>query len=198
MLGKENYSTNMDPLALMRNRARAALFGSFAGAVWMFWSIAFVGSAAPFLGPTVTVIAIIVLSWSIFSIRSIRRRIAGSVDSQTSNMFGWAFRIVVVLEFILAGGAVLYLISTHRSQMIPVAMAVIVGLHFLPLAKLFRMPALYITGMSMVLIAAVSLVIPNENIQNIVICVGIGLSMWVRSLVTLRQVISQLNEKPVH
>ena len=169
------------------NHAKSALFGLFAGAVWMFWSIAFVGSAAKFWAPTVTVLALIVLSWSIFRVRFIRHRIASSADSTFANMFGWKFRCVVALEFLLAGGTVLFLISTHRSQMIPVAVAFSVGLHFLPLAKLFRMPTLYITGISMALIAAVSLAIPHANIRNVVVCVGVGISMWVRSLVALHR-----------
>jgi hypothetical protein len=184
----------MVPLALIRNRALAALFGAFAGAGWMLWSLAFVGSAPRFWSPIVIVLALTILSWSISKVRFVRRRVGASLDLQSSDMFGWAFRSVVACEFLLAGGSVLFLISTHRAQMIPMTIAVIVGLHFLPLAKIFRIPTLYVTGISLVLIAVVSLAIPEGNIRNIIICAGIGLSMCMRSLVALRQVISQLNE----
>jgi len=158
----------------------------------MFWSIAFVGTAAAFWGPTVTVLALSMLIWSISRARFVRRRIASSNEPQSLHMFGAAYWTVVVLEFLLAAGTVLFLIVTGRSQLIPPAIAFIVELHFLPLTKLYRMPTLFVTGTSLVILTVVCLVIPRANIRNLIVCLEIGLSMWARTFVTLRQVVSHL------
>jgi len=182
----------MENLILMRHRVKSAIIGVIAGAVWMFWSSAFVGTAVIIWGPMVTVLTILVLIWSISRIRYIRYRTASSDDSQSSNLFGRVYWAIVVLEFLLTGGIVFFLLTTRRSEMIPVAVAFIVGLHFLPLGKLFRMPTLYITGTTMIIIAVASLVISDANIRNLSICLGIGLFIWVRALMAIRQTVSSL------
>jgi hypothetical protein len=182
----------MENLILMRHRVKSALIGVIAGAVWMFWSTAFVGTAVIIWGPMVTVLTILVLIWSISRIRYIRHRTVSSDDSQSSNLFGRVYWVIVVLEFLLAGGIVFFLLTTRRSELIPVAVAFIVGLHFLPLAKLFRMPTLYITGTTMVIIAVASLSISDANIRNLSICLGIGIILWLRTFMAIRQIVSSL------
>src|ERR1035437_9417636 len=108
----------MENLILMRHRVKSALIGVIAGAVWMFWSTAFVGTAVIIWGPIVTVLTLLVLIWSISRIRYIRHRTASSDDSQSSNLFGRVYWVIVVLEFLLAGGIAFFLLTTRRSELI--------------------------------------------------------------------------------
>ena len=66
-----------------------------------------------------------------------------------------------------------------RFDLIPQVFGVIIGLHFLPLAKVFRAPRYYWTGGVMVAGAFGSLLIARGDIRNITGCAAIGLTLWI-------------------
>lgn len=147
----------------------------------MFWGISFAGNAAAFWGPSVTVLALLVLIWSISKVRFIRKHDTDSSpdDSRPSFVFGRSYWIVVTLELLFLFAAVVFSIIAKRPDLIPIAFAVIIGLHFLPLAKIFKMPFFYTLGVAMVVIALVSLAIPDLGFRNLFTFSAIGLFMWV-------------------
>ena len=75
-----------------------------------------------------------------------------------------------------------------RSDLMPQAFGVIIGLHFLPLAKIFTARCYYWTGGIMVTAVVGSLIIPRSNVRNIVGCAAIGLTLWLTGLVILRRI----------
>jgi len=187
----------VDARVLLQNRAKSALVGSFIGTGWMFWGTAFIPSHAALWRILITLVACVVLGWSISRARFVRKHAAVSSDRESSPALGRAFWMVVALEFVFAGGTALLLMAAHRSHLIPVAIAIIVGLHFLPLAKVLGRPPLFIVGVAMVVIAALSMAIPSPGVRNLALCSGIGLFMWARTFSALNQVVSNLKALPI-
>jgi hypothetical protein len=181
----------MEDSVPIESRARSALFGSFAGSMWMCWSNAFIGTAVKFWGPAVSLLAVGVIVWSIRRVRSIRQCAGSSVGTKSSIRLSLLFWVIVAVEFLAAGGAGFLLWRTGRSQLIPIAIALIVGLHFFPLARVLRMLQLNATGLGMVLIAAASLVIPQPDVRNVAACAGIGLFMWAKAFVALHSLAAE-------
>jgi hypothetical protein len=79
---------------------------------------------------------------------------------------------------IVCGLACPWLAHIHRPDLIPQFLGVIIGLHFLPLAKIFKAPVYYATGAVMVLGVLASLAIPPGYVRNIAACGVNGLSLW--------------------
>lgn len=69
------------------------------------------------------------------------------------------FNLVVVGEFIAIGVALNVLIRFDRPLWIPAAICAIVGLHFLPLARLFRVPVYNATAGALCVAAATTIVV---------------------------------------
>jgi hypothetical protein len=95
------------------------------------------------------------------------------------------FRIVLAFEWVPIFLATLVLGRMRHPELILPAIAVIVGLHFIPLAKLFDFPLYYWTGAAMVLIAVASFAIGNPALRLAITCLGCGLSLWLTSAVLL-------------
>ena len=65
------------------------------------------------------------------------------------------------------------------------AIAVIVGLHFIPLAMLFDFPLYYCTGGTFVFVAIAPFAIGNLAPRQAITCLGCGLALWLTSAVLL-------------
>jgi hypothetical protein len=68
-----------------------------------------------------------------------------------------------------------------------VFLGVIIGVHFLPLARLFKMPIYYATGTVMVLGVLATLAIPAGDVRNIAAYGINGLALWGTAAVILCQ-----------
>jgi hypothetical protein len=125
----------------------AAIFGLF-GTVWFGWAQEAPPSRwRPWLGAgsVVSVLTAIgggMLAW--------RHWHDGTVfDAKTSPVFG----IVVAVEFILAGVGAAILGRRGRKELIVSWVALVVGLHFLPLAWFLHFPLLGVMGVVMAVAA---------------------------------------------
>jgi hypothetical protein len=78
-------------------------------------------------------------------------------------------------------GAAFWLAHLHRYSLIPVCVGAIVGLHFLPLARIFKSPVYYATGAAMIFGSVGSLAMHEGPMRNIVAFGIDGLSLWVTS-----------------
>lgn len=77
------------------------------------------------------------------------------------------------IEWGLGGIVAFVLAFIGRPDLIPQTLGVIIGLHFLPLAK----------------IAAIgSFIIPRSDVRSIAGCTAIGLILWLTGLVILRRI----------
>jgi hypothetical protein len=88
------------------------------------------------------------------------------------------FIVVVVLEFtaIAIVGRVAY--TVHRPDLAPVLAATVVGLHFLPLGKIFRQVRYYFWGIAITLWCGMCAILFRSNSLVAWSNIGTGVLLW--------------------
>jgi hypothetical protein len=144
----------------------AAIFGFFAAAWfgwaqedppprWRGWLIA--GSVAGLL----VAVAGGITAW--------RNWATGTAfDADTSPIFG----VIVAIEVVLASGGAILLSRRGRRDLIAPWVALIVGLHFLPMAPLLEFPLFYVVGALVTIAALVS--VPLARSRDITVSAVTG------------------------
>ena len=169
----------------LKGRTRAALIGGFFGAVWVFEAL-FFGHAATSLWLTLAALAsIILVAWPVIELRSLRGLPYSASDRAMWASISKRYWIDVAVEWIACAIAVNWLVYIHRYDLIPQALGVIIGLHFLPLAKWFRVPLYYATGTVMIVGVLASFLLPRGDARTIVACLADGFSLWATALCNL-------------
>ena len=82
----------------------------------------------------------------------------------------------------------------HLDAYTPAAVTVVVGLHFFPLARLFRSPQHHVTGAALVLWGAVCLLLVPRDVLQSTTAFGTGAVLWTAAAVTLARSFRQLRE----
>jgi hypothetical protein len=72
----------------------------------------------------------------------------------------------------------------------PQAFGVIIGMHFVPLAKIFTARLVYWTSGIMVVAAIGSLVIPRSDVRMVAGSMSVGLTLWATGVVILCRISS--------
>jgi hypothetical protein len=165
--------------------ARGALICFFFGSVWMFLAVVFSGRTAPAWFGIVGVIAAILISWALIRVRAARHLVSPERDLHHWRSFRKLFWIDSGVEWLSAAVAVNVLAHYHRLDLIPQVLGGIIGLHFLPLARIFRLPLYYVTGTVMVVGALGSFLVPAGGARNVAGCAVIGLTLWCTGVVGL-------------
>lgn len=104
----------------------------------MYWAVVSSGSQDPLWFSTVTVPAAVLTIWAINRFRAFRRLVSSPSEVERWARLRKFFWIDSGLEWGLGGVAALVLGHVGRLDILPQALGVIIGLHFLPLAKIFR------------------------------------------------------------
>jgi hypothetical protein len=107
-----------------------------------------------------------------------------AADGRRSGMW---FGIIFTLEGVFIAIAAILLSAHHLADWIPAATACIVGLHFLPLARLFRVPLYYATGILSVAAAAATFAIHDPLAQVVFLGLAMAAILWLTSTVILVQ-----------
>jgi hypothetical protein len=187
----ETVSASSTPLlstgARLKGRARGALISAVFGSAWMLWAAVFVPNARNASLAFVTVLAVLIGGWAVSRVRVARRYEDSAADRERWVSIAPLFWIDTVAEWVLGAGAVIALAHVGRYALVPQFLGVIIGLHFLPFARLFRAPRYYIMGAAIILCVLASLLVPEGSIRNVMACAGIGLPMWVTAVVILSQ-----------
>ena len=95
-----------------------------------------------------------------------------------------AFAVVNVVEWLAIFGTINLLRNLHLDAWIVSSIVLIVGAHFLPLARIFGARQHVVTGTALMLCAAVALVLP-VSVRDVVECVGASLILWASAAVAL-------------
>jgi hypothetical protein len=163
---------------------RGALVAAMFGAGWLGWGLGADKAFNGFVGPTFGFTALFLFSCSIYVIR--RGRLLGkkfpAVGAFAQQTVMKRFLLVAGIEFL---GLLLVLILAnrlHRADLGTDWCAMVVGLHFLPLAKIFRAPHLFVLGSLMTLWCALCWVLFRSNTLVISASIGTGLLLWCASV----------------
>jgi hypothetical protein len=159
--------------------ARGALIRSVFGSNLMYWAVMLSGKPTPLRFLIVTVPALGLIVWAIILVRATRKLPSSAAEVDYWRAVRKFYWLDVGLEWGLIGVAVYALVQFGRFDLIPQALGVIVGLHYLPLGKIFRAQQYYWTGGVMVTVALGSLLIPRGQLRDIVGCATVGLTLWV-------------------
>lgn len=168
-----------------KGSARGALICTFFGSAWMYWAVVFSGNPTPLWFLIVTVPGVALIGWAILRVRAVRHLPSSAAELGHSRAFRKFFWVDVGTEWGLSVISVFTLARFGRFDLIPQALGVIIGLHFLPLVKIFRASHYYWTGGIMVIAALGSLLIHRGHIRNIFACAAVGLTLWVTSAAVL-------------
>jgi hypothetical protein len=160
--------------------SRGALIGAMFGAGWLGWGLgiakAFNGFVAPLFGCT----ALLLFACSIYFIRKGRRlrkeRPAARACTRPS-IRKW-FLLVTLVEFFAIAFVAIMANRLHRADLAADWCAMIVGLHFLPLAKIFRAPRYGVLGILIILWCVLSWVLFQSSAITISASIGTGILLW--------------------
>ena len=98
---------------------------------------------------------------------------------------GRKFSLINLIQWTAIAILVPTLGKLHLDVYVPTAITFIVGLHMLPLARLFRYPQHNITGCVLIVWAgAAMLIAPADSMQSTT-CIGTGAILWLSGAVTL-------------
>jgi hypothetical protein len=183
------YGEGMSSIAHIRGSIAGAAILTLFGAVWCLlalalwpahpaWSI-----PAGSLAATVLLVLCAARLWALRKIPSIDDPVAAAKGKRDGILFGIIFG---------AEGALIGLCSTVLARIgqgiwIPIAVAVIVGLHFIPLARVFDVPLYYWTGALCVLGVLGCSLIRDAGAR--VLCAALTMSavLWLTSILLLFQ-----------
>ncbi len=162
-------------------RAVGAIFFTCFGTGWLFLGLA----AKQMINPetvagTMTGMTALLLA-ATYLLRQARRWPRVPNDPAMGRAFGWVNAIQWIAIFVTA----FTLGRLHLDAYTPSAVAVIVGLHMFPLARLFHYPLHYATGGLLVSwAAATALLVPVAEMQGAA-ALGTGMILWLSAVVTL-------------
>ncbi len=159
----------------------ATIVGGF-GAVWLAMGMSAAG--IPERVAIALVLPVFVLIACLAS--AVRRRLpkfAGPESPEKKQMMR-AFVVVNVVQWVAIFGTVNLLRNFQLEGWIVSAIVLIVGAHFLPLARIFGARQHVVTGAALMLCAAVALVLP-ASMRDAVECVSAGLILWASAAAAL-------------
>jgi hypothetical protein len=171
--------------AKSKGRAIGALIGGVFGTAWMFEALFFGAIATPVSLTVVAAIAIALVVWPATRLISLRHAAYSTAHGRRWKAVSTPYWTLVVIEWLACGVAANWLNRIGRGGLTPQLIGVIVGLHFLPLAKIFKAPIYYWTGAAMVLGSLASLAIPAGHVRNMAVFGVNGLSLWATTVVNL-------------
>ena len=115
-----------------------------------------------------------------------RRRGRAEVSPVEASRRGRLVGVASAVEGLLILVAINVVNNLGRPDLAAPVVAIVVGLHFLPLAR--RLPArlYYLTAALLVAVGAVGFALPAGAFRLLVVCVGAACALWLTSLAVLR------------
>jgi len=181
--------------AWIKGRMRGALICGTFGAVWMFEALFFGGIATPVWLTVMGVLTVAAIAWPVIRLVSFRGMTNSAADQEVWARVAVPYWVNAAIEWALCIGVAYWLAHIHRYTLIPVCLGAIIGLHFLPLARIFKSPLYYATGAAMILGSMASLAIPEGHLRNIASFGVDGISLWATAAVILVQDLSRSGEE---
>jgi len=170
------------PSSARAGRAIGAMFFAFFGAVWLVAGSVRSGRGTPTLLGAIILCAIIIvaIAYRRYKAHSIARH--AEAESPAAKRRSRWFNIINAAQWIAILIAVNVLIRLHLAAWSVPACIFIVGLHFLPLARLFAYLPHYVTGVALMLVAVVYPFAVPFGPQSSIGCLCSGIILWISAL----------------
>lgn len=153
----------------------ATIFGGF-GAAWLTLGMSSAG--VPLSVALAVVLPVFALIAFLGAVARRRLPTPGAVETPEKKQKMRAFNMVNIAQWLAIFGVINLLRNFHLDAWIVPSIVLIVGAHFIPLARIFRAPQHLKTGIAMILCAAVAAVLP-VSVRDTVECMGAGLILWI-------------------
>lgn len=185
-----------DLLVRMRGRAVGAMVCAGFGAYALYWWVqdAIQGEWIPWFAAIVAITVILVV-WSIANLVALRHEPRIALDKSQIRFYRVGYALIVAVEgaAISVGGPILG--HFHRPELFGQWIGVVVGIHFFPLGKLFKIPLYYGTGAAISLAAFGSLLISSSSLSSALCAGGTGMALWITAVVILSKNLESLPAK---
>ncbi len=160
-----------------------------------WWTVAAISRRRPAWFFAIAVCTAALLFWSIAELAALFRMPKGVVDKGLRRRYRIGFGVILVTEVaaIILGG--LILAHFHRDNLYPQWVNLVVGIHFLPLGKLFKLRIYYAAGAAISLFAIGSLLFPPGYLRPAVNAGGTGITLWTVAVVILIKNLAYLPKK---
>ncbi|MGA2569974.1 MAG: hypothetical protein ABSF23_05600 [Terracidiphilus sp.] len=161
--------------------ATGVMFATGFGSGWLFWSLIARQKIAAGTATGVGMGTLVLLAAAAYVMRQAKRWPRVADVPGTGRAFAWINAIQWSAVAVVVFGSA----RMHWDAYVPSAITAIVGLHFYPLARLFRSPMHYVTGTVLVAWAVVSaLIVPADQLQGAA-ALGTGAILWASAAVVL-------------
>jgi len=189
-----SVATDDRSVEALRGRATGVLFLSGFGGLWFLLGLA---ASQRLSLPTACALAA-GLAALVAGAVLLRRRSAAlppsTLDPEEQRRAGRTFGRVNAAQWAAIVLIAVVLGRLHLDAYTPAAVTVVVGLHFFPLARLFRSPQHHVTGAALVLWGAVCLLLVPRDVLQSTSAFGTGAILWTAAAVTLVRSFRQLRE----
>lgn len=180
--------TQQTPASSARNQADAAFILTLAGLGWELFGLgAFGGLPVPLLLPLLAIFALLLTAT--LQTQHRLRHITPTPQSPTVQR---VFKQAIAFEFVVIVLAVVITSILHKTAFILPVVALAVGLHFLPLARVLHRPLYYVTGGALCLLGVgVPLLVPAQigtgHIAGWQLVLGLlgGVVVWLTTIALL-------------
>ncbi len=159
---------------------RSALIGAMFGAGWLGWGLGRANAFNGFTAPTFGFMTLLLMTGSIYFIhngRQLRKKCTARIDSTRQTVRKW-FLLIVLIETLAIALVSILAYRLHRADLATNWCAMIVGLHFLPLARVFRAPQLIVRGILITVWCVFCWAFFRSNALVISTSLGTGILLW--------------------
>jgi hypothetical protein len=175
-----------DLLVRMRGRAVGAIVCAGFGAYALYWwtKAAIQGERRLWFG-AIAVAAAVLVVWAIANLIALRHAPRVALDQRLVRFYRIGYAIIIATEgaAISVGGPILS--HFHRPELFGQWIGAVVGIHFFPLGKLFKIPLYYLTGAAISLAAFGSLLTSASALSSAICAGGTGVALWITAIITL-------------
>ena len=153
----------------------ATIVGGF-GAAWL--ALGMTGVGIPLFAGASIVFPVFALIAFLGAV--VRRRLPKFPETPEKKAMMRAFAVVNVVQWVAIFGTANLLHNLHLDGWIASTIVLIVGAHFIPIARIFHTPQHLKTGIAMMLLAALAAVLPAAA-RDVVVCMVAGVILWVNA-----------------
>lgn len=141
---------------------------SFFGTLWAVTGImGLQGWGHPYVSFAVVLAGIVLIAGG-FSILFKARKLpeqSSAEETGRGKRMGFWFNIVFIIQGVAIGITIAVCNAVNQTELIPFIIAIIVGLHFIPLAALFQIRLYYVVGGLLCLISLIALLMGSVQVQ---------------------------------